>query len=104
MIGDVSRRCGRGKALAASLGALLLAAALAAGPAETASAAGEKTVVFAGWGGSIQKAQREVMFNAFEKATGIKVIDVPDVQLGKIKAMVEAGNVEWDVAEALGMW
>jgi putative spermidine/putrescine transport system substrate-binding protein len=103
MIGDVSRR--RGKALAGPLGALLLAAAaLAAGPVETASAAGDKTVVFAGWGGSIQKAQREVMFNAFEKATGIKVIDVPDVQLGKIKAMVEAGNVEWDVAEALGMW
>jgi putative spermidine/putrescine transport system substrate-binding protein len=62
------------------------------------------TVVFAGWGGSIQRAQREIFFNGFEKETGIKVIDVPDVQLPKIKAMVETGDTQWDVVQALGMW
>jgi putative spermidine/putrescine transport system substrate-binding protein len=64
----------------------------------------EETVVFAGWGGSIQKAQRQVFFDSFQKATGIRVIDVPDVQITKIKAMVEAGNVQWDLVEAIGPW
>jgi putative spermidine/putrescine transport system substrate-binding protein len=32
------------------------------------------------------------------------VIDVPDVSLTKIKAMVESGDVQWDVTQALGMW
>lgn len=61
-------------------------------------------VVFAGWGGSIQQAQREVYFNAFEKETGIKVIDVAGVSVAKIKAMVEARNTEWDVVQSVGMW
>jgi putative spermidine/putrescine transport system substrate-binding protein len=29
---------------------------------------------------------------------------VPDVNLAKIKAMVDAKNVEWDVVQAIGMW
>jgi putative spermidine/putrescine transport system substrate-binding protein len=69
----------------------------------TATSAAE-TVVFAGWGGSIQENQRKIFFGPFEKATGIKVVDVPGVDLAKIKAMVEAKNVEWDVTQAIGMW
>jgi putative spermidine/putrescine transport system substrate-binding protein len=61
-------------------------------------------VVFAGWGGTIERAQRQIFFDSFEKQTGIKVIDVPDVQLPKIKAMVDAGTVQWDVVQSLGMW
>src|SRR5579862_1760412 len=66
--------------------------------------ADDNVVVFAGWGGSWQKAERTFYFDRFEKATGIKVIDVPDVNLTKIKTMVDANNVEWDVVQALGMW
>ena len=69
-----------------------------------AAAADDNVVVFAGWGGSWQKAERTYYFDSFEKATGIKVIDVPDVNLTKIKTMVDANNVEWDVVQALGMW
>jgi putative spermidine/putrescine transport system substrate-binding protein len=72
-------------------------------PTNTAIAQ-SNTVVFAGWGGSIQRTQRQVFFESFEKETGIKVIDVPDVQLPKIKAMVETGDTQWDVVQALGMW
>jgi putative spermidine/putrescine transport system substrate-binding protein len=64
----------------------------------------QNVVVFAGWGGSIQKAQRAIFFDAFEKQTGIKVIDIPDVQIAKIKAMVDSGDVQWDVVQSLGMW
>jgi putative spermidine/putrescine transport system substrate-binding protein len=88
--------------------ALALACGMALGVAgwivgSTAARAAE-TVVFAGWGGSIQENQRKIFFAPFEKATGIKVIDVPGVDLAKIKAMVEAKNVEWDVTQPIGMW
>ncbi|RVH62695.1 ABC transporter substrate-binding protein [Sinorhizobium meliloti] len=84
---------------------LIAAAALVTAPAIVARpAVAAETVVFAGWGGSIQAAQRKVLFNAFEKETGIKVIDVPDVSLAKIKTMVESGDVQWDVTQVLGMW
>lgn len=66
--------------------------------------AAAQQVVFAGWGGSIQQAQRDVYFTAFEKETGIKVVDVAGVSLAKIKAMVEAKNTEWDVVQSIGMW
>ena len=85
----------------ASIAAIVLAG-LAIAPA--ARAADDNTVVFAGWGGNWQKAERTFFFDSFEKATGIKVIDVPDVNLAKIKAMVDAKNVEWDLVQAIGMW
>src|SRR5262249_40093707 len=88
----------------ASLHVLMFAIlAFILGPAPVSIAEAE-TVVFAGWGGSIQQGQREVYFESFEKATGIKVIDVAGVSLPKIKAMVETGNIEWDVVQSLGMW
>lgn len=80
----------------------LAAAAMLAAPVGAAFAA--ETVVFSGWGGSIQENQKKIFFDSFEKATGIKVIDIPGVGLAKIKAMVEAKNVEWDVVQAIGMW
>jgi len=83
----------------------LFAATLAASTLPAVpSALAQETVVFAGFGGSIMAAQRKVYFDAFEKETGIKVIDVPDSGLPKIKAMVNSGNVQWDVANVLGMW
>lgn len=82
------------------LSATLFASFLPAVPAALA----QETVVYAGFGGSIEAAQRKVYFDAFEKETGIKVIDVPDSGLPKIKAMVNSGNVQWDVANVLGMW
>jgi putative spermidine/putrescine transport system substrate-binding protein len=84
--------------------AALVAAAAWFGVLATAHAADDNVVVFAGWGGTWQKAERTFYFDSFEKATGIKVIDVPDVNLTKIKTMVDANNVEWDVVQGLGMW
>jgi putative spermidine/putrescine transport system substrate-binding protein len=49
-------------------------------------------------GGIFQKAQR--LFAPFEKATGIKVIDVSPPRAAKIKAMVESKNMEWDIVYA----
>jgi putative spermidine/putrescine transport system substrate-binding protein len=84
-------------ALTAVLGAL-------ATPVNANAQAESKTVVFAGWGGNIERAQREIYFNSFEKETGIKVVDVPDLNFAKLKAMVDAGDAQWDVVQALGAW
>lgn len=87
------------------VGALAAAAVMAAsGVAGSGRALAQEQVVFAGWGGSIQQAQREVYFNSFEKATGIKVTDIAGVTLAKIKAMVETKDVQWDVVQSIGMW
>lgn len=68
------------------------------------AATAQETVVFAGWGGSLQQAQRTAYFEPFEQETGIRVIDAVDLSYAKIKAMVDTGDVQWDVVNALGMW
>ncbi len=56
---------------------------------------GELVVV--SWGGDYDDALRELVGEPFAKATGIKVkIDTPP-ETAKVKAMVEAKNVTWDI-------
>lgn len=62
-------------------------------------AAEEKIVVFNSSGGALDAAQRKVFSDPFEKETGIKVIHTAPVNFAKLKAMVESGNVEWDITE-----
>lgn len=55
-------------------------------------------VVVCSYGGSYQDAQRLAIFQPFEKETGIKVIEANwSGEYAKIKAMVEAKNVQWDL-------
>jgi len=64
----------------------------------THSVARELTVV--GWGGSYQEAQRKAYFDPFIKKTGNKILDESyNGEMAKIKAMVEANNVTWDVIQ-----
>jgi putative spermidine/putrescine transport system substrate-binding protein len=56
---------------------------------------GELVVV--SWGGDYDTALREFVFPSFEKATGFIVkLDAPP-ETAKVKAMVQSGNVSWDV-------
>jgi putative spermidine/putrescine transport system substrate-binding protein len=59
----------------------------------------ENVVVFNSSGGALDEAQRKVFSNPFEKETGIKVIHTAPTNFAKLKAMVETGNVEWDITE-----
>jgi putative spermidine/putrescine transport system substrate-binding protein len=79
---------------------ILLFCALAMALPVASEAAGKNELVVASWGGIFQKAQREAYFDPFEKATGIKVIDVSPPRAAKIKAMVESKNMEWDIVYA----
>ncbi|MGE0769653.1 MAG: ABC transporter substrate-binding protein [Hyphomicrobiaceae bacterium] len=53
-------------------------------------------------GGATQKANRQTFYTAFEKRTGVKIVNTSPVDLGKLKAMVTSGNIEWCVTEIAG--
>src|SRR5690606_28086804 len=59
----------------------------------------EETLVVVGQGGSYQEAQRKAFFEPFTKETGIRIIDQSPSDPAKFQAMVESGNVEWDVVD-----
>jgi putative spermidine/putrescine transport system substrate-binding protein len=53
----------------------------------------------AAYGGTAQDAERTAYFAPFGDQSGIKVHDFAGADLNKVKAMVETGNVEWDVVQ-----
>ena len=59
----------------------------------------ERKVVISSWGGDYEKAFKMAMAEPFEKATGIKVIVTSYPDFAKMKAMVDSGNIEWDVVD-----
>ena len=60
---------------------------------------GTGEVRIATFGGTMQEAQQRAYFEPFEKLSGIKVRAFPGSDPTKVKAMVETGNVEWDMAQ-----
>ena len=54
---------------------------------------------FVSWGGTTQDAQKDAWAVPFTKATDIKVVQDGPTDYGKLKAMVESGNVQWDVVD-----
>ena len=78
----------------------LAAVAAAQGLLSSRSWAQSGQVVFTATGGTWQENARKAWLNEFEKATGVKVVDVvASPVLPKLQAMVEAGNVEWDLMD-----
>lgn len=56
------------------------------------------SITFVSWGGTTQEAQEEYWAEPFEEETGITV-NGDSTDYGKFKAMVESGNVIWDVVD-----
>lgn len=81
------------------LGALALAVAAPAGA--RAQAAKPREIVLANWGGDAVKAMDEAFAKPFAKDNGVPVvIDTGGPSLAKIRAMVEAKHVTWDVCDS----
>jgi len=78
-----------------------LAAAAGLAPWSTAQAANDK-VTFVSWGGTTQDAQDAAWGKPFTAATKIPVVDDGPTDYGKFRAMVESGNVMWDVVDVEG--
>lgn len=61
--------------------------------------AGSGNVVVQSYGGSFTEGVRKQVFDQFTKATGITVVDMPvDTSAPQVKAMNQAGRVDWDTA------
>ncbi|MGE0715578.1 MAG: ABC transporter substrate-binding protein [Alphaproteobacteria bacterium] len=86
---------GTGAALAAAAlpGARALAQAEPPKPAQ---------IVINDSGGAMQSAMRQLFYSEFERRYGIKVVATSPVDLGKLQAQVQSGNVEWTVTEIGG--
>ena len=75
------------------LGALGLAAI-------TTLAFAAEPVTVVSWGGAYQDSVRKAFFEPFMKETGGKIVEEEfGGEIAKIRAMVESGNVTWDVVE-----
>jgi putative spermidine/putrescine transport system substrate-binding protein len=103
--GTVSRRqvlAGLGRA---ALGASLVPSALAASRGVRRAEAAKGELTYVAYGGGYGDALKAAFIEPFEKETGIKVnFDISGPSLAKIKAMVEAKQVTWDVVDAEGSW
>jgi putative spermidine/putrescine transport system substrate-binding protein len=75
------------------LASLLVSSAMPAAAAD---------MVFTSWGGTTQDAQTAAWVEPFATETGTNVLQDGPTDYGKIKAMVEAGNVSWDVVDVEG--
>ncbi|WP_052947855.1 ABC transporter substrate-binding protein [Aneurinibacillus tyrosinisolvens] len=70
-----------------------------AAPAGGSSVSSGKTqnLAIMDWGGAITEAHKKAIFEPFEKKNNVKITVVSPTDYGKFKAMVESGNVEFDV-------
>lgn len=66
------------------------------------SSAGAQEMVFTSWGGTTQDAQKKYWADGFTENNKITVIQDGPTDYGKLKAMVESGNVTWDVVDVEG--
>lgn len=60
------------------------------------------SMVFASWGGAYQAAVERAWVEPFSEETGIEVYRDTEPEVARIRAMVETGNVEWDVVTGGG--
>lgn len=76
-------------------------AALAFGVTDTAPAsvqAADRPLTVVSWGGTFADAMREAVWQPFTKESGIPIVeDTWNGEISKIKAMVDAKNVTWDL-------
>ena len=81
----------------------ILSALLAAGLCSAATLAGAADLTVISFGGSNQKAQEVAFYKPFQASgAGTVVAGEYNGEIAKIKAMVETGNVSWDIVEVEG--
>ena len=78
----------------------MLAAASAAGAIPQLAFAADDEFVLANWGGTAEKAVMEAFADPLKEKTGLSlVVDGSGAMAGKVRAMEEAKNVNWDVMD-----
>jgi putative spermidine/putrescine transport system substrate-binding protein len=65
----------------------------------TGNARAAEPISFVSWGGTTQDAQKSAWADGFSKSSGTAVVMDGPTDYGKLKAMVDSGNVQWDVVD-----
>lgn len=79
---------------------LLFLTACSGKTANNQSGTTSKELVVVDYGGAMSEAQKKSKYEPFEKENDVKITIVSPTDVGKLKAMVEGGNVEWDAVVA----
>ncbi|MFD1707178.1 ABC transporter substrate-binding protein [Siminovitchia sediminis] len=84
----------------------LLTAACGGGGSESAGPGEDpkETLVVVDWGGAVTEARKDTIFKPFEEKFGVNIEVESPTDYGKFKAMVEGGNVNWDVVNVDTFW
>lgn len=78
----------------------VLGSACSRGGSSGSGSSGELT--FVSWGGSYQEAETNAWIAPYEREAGTKVLQDSPTEYSKLRAMVEAGHVTWDVVDVEG--
>ncbi len=93
---------GRGLFVAGAMLALIISSAAPLAQQSVKEPAKPDQIVVNDSGGAMGTWMRKAYFDPFEKECGIRVVETSPVDFGKLRAMVESGNVEWTVTEIGG--
>jgi putative spermidine/putrescine transport system substrate-binding protein len=66
------------------------------------AARADRPFTFTSWGGALSDAEKAAFTDPFAKLKGIEIINASPTETAKIKAMVQAGAVEWDLVDVGG--
>lgn len=89
----------RGVALGVSVSAIGTVLSACGGDDEAASG-DQVTLAFVSWGGTFQEAQTKAWLDPYSKEfPNVKFVQDEPTEYAKIQAMVESGNVTWDVVD-----
>jgi putative spermidine/putrescine transport system substrate-binding protein len=62
----------------------------------------DRPFTFTSWGGALSDAEKAAFTDPFAAQKGIEIINASPTETAKIKAMVQAGAVEWDLVDVGG--
>jgi putative spermidine/putrescine transport system substrate-binding protein len=90
------------KSGAVAAGALMASGPTVLLPRKGQAAADKGPIVFCTYGGAYGDNMQNYVVDPFVKKTGIQVIRTSTPAFARVKAMVDTGNIEWDVVDAEG--
>ena len=84
------------------LGGLAAGTALGLAGRPRLALAQDRPFTFVSWGGALSEMEETAFLDPFFQARGMDYASVSPMEFARIRAMVEAGNVEWDLADVDG--
>lgn len=84
------------------LGSLGAGATLALAGLPRVLRAQNRPFTFTSWGGALSEAEKNAFTDPFAAMKGIEIVNTSPTETAKIKAMVEANAVEWDLVDVGG--